>query len=475
MKQLKDIVQLVQEIKEQGYQNICFMQPALSIGGGPFVEAKLAEYLANKTDLNIYFCDYKDGYGEYLLRDTPKVKKLTFKDNDIYFPLQEKCILITNSTRVVLIKNMHPESKILFWHYETVKCGWHVVLIDGETNKFLNLTKKENAMVYHDWSGRDSLSRSSNVKFTNQSYIHVVVPLKEKVCSSQNITKDEINACFLSRLAPDKINSLFYLIKNLARYNTDRKKRLHIIGDGVSRKIVENFCISYSKEIEFIFTGTLAREDLDDYLIKNVDILFGVGTCVIEGASLKIPSAILLINSSSFDDVDAIWLYNSKEYTVGILKEEKENFKVTYTPIHEMLDDIYVKDKKTKQGNKCYQYFMQNHNNYDELVCNFLSYLRDTTLTFKRLKKCIKYVPYSLYSYQTWCFKKMIIMKKTHFIDKTKYLLFGFLEIFSIKQKNKQTIYRFLGIPFYKSEMRKVWDFSAARFDNRKQYMQQKK
>ena len=32
----------------------------------------------------------------------------------------------------------------------------------------------------------------------------------------------------------------------------------------------------------------------------------------------------LLINSSSFDDVDAIWLYNSKEYTVGILKEEKE-------------------------------------------------------------------------------------------------------------------------------------------------------
>lgn len=107
MKQLKKIVQLVQEIREQGYKNICFMQPALNIGGGSFIEAKLAEYLANNTDLNIYFCDYKDGYGEYLLKDTPKVKKLTFKNDDIYFPLQEKYILITNSTRVVLIKNMH--------------------------------------------------------------------------------------------------------------------------------------------------------------------------------------------------------------------------------------------------------------------------------------------------------------------------------------------------------------------------------
>ena len=467
----QEIQNLVEEIKKQGYENICFMHPALAIGGASLIEAKLADYLANNTDLNIYYYDYNDGYGEFLLKDNPKVKKIIYKDNDITFPLKEKCIFFTNSTRCVLIKRMHPESKILFWHYESVKCGWDSVLIDKETNNFLILSKKENAMVFLDWSSRDSLSRFSKVGFNNKDYIHIVLSPKEKMCLNTNISEREINICFLSRLAPDKIQSLFYLIRNFASYKTDKKKRLHIIGDGRSKAVAKNFCKKYENEIEFLFTGTIAREELDDYLINNVDIVFGVGTCILESAALKLPSIILFMDSKRFEDKDAIWLYDSKEYCVGLLNEEKRDFKVKYTSITNILDSIYLNNKKQNEGEKCYQYFINNHSNYDALIMNVLSYLKNTSLTIKKLNKCIKYIPYNRYNYKLWSFLGIPIIKKTEFLGKTKYFLFGFLEIFKKKLSNNKKKYYICGILFQKCFIRKGYNFPSSSFDNREQYL----
>lgn len=466
----EQIQKLVGEIKAQGYENICFMQPALNIGGGPLIEANLAKYLVNNTELNLYFCDYNQGYGEFLLKDCPKVKKLIYKDDDIIFPLKEKCILVTDSTRVVLIKNMHPESKFLFWHYQTNPCGWEYVLINNESKKYLELTKKENAMVYHDWSGRNSLSRFTKINFTNKDYIHIVLDKKDKECSFKFINNEEINICFLSRLAIDKMQALFNLVKNFATYKTDKKKRLHVIGDGKTRNQVEEYCKKYENEIEFIFTGSIARENLDNYLVNNIDILFGVGTCVVEGAALKLPSVVLILDTKEFNDTDAFWLYDSKEYTVGILKEQKSDLKIKYTKIHEILDDVYKRDNKEKNGKECYEYYINNHENYDELVCNFLNSLKNTSLTYKKIKKCIKYIPYSKYSHEILKFKKVTIVKKVNFLNKTKYLLFGFIEIFKEKRLKKETKYYILGIPC-KKIFKKVYDFPAARFDNRKDYM----
>ncbi|WP_236848455.1 glycosyltransferase [Campylobacter devanensis] len=266
------------------------------------------------------------------------------------------------------------------------------------------------------------------------------------------------------------MQALFNLVKNFATYKTDKKKRLHVIGDGKTRKQVEEYCKKYENEIEFVFTGSIARENLDDYLIKNVDILFGVGTCVVEGAALKLPSVVLILDMKEFDDLEAFWLYNSKEYTVGILKEQKKDLKIKYTKIHDILDEIYSKNNKKKNGENCYKYYIRNHENYDQFAYNFLNSLKNTTLTYKKIKKCIKYIPYSQYSHELYKLKKLTIIKKITFFNKTKWLLFGFIEIFKEKRLTKESKYYILGIPCKKTS-KKVWDFPAARFDNRKDYL----
>lgn len=389
----------VSALQAQGYNDIVFYQPALNIGGGSLVEANLAKCIADNTSMTVWFCDYPGGYGAFNCVDNPKVKLLNFKESDVNFPLQKKCILFTNSTRVILLKNMHPESKILFWHYETVKCGWDSVLIQGETKNYLRLVKDNNSMCYHDWSARDSLNRYCGTGFTNSDFIFIPLETKQNRCSPSYVQEDTINLGFLSRLAIDKVCALYYLVQNFAEYKTEKKKVLHVIGDGVKAEEAKRICKEYSEKIEFVFTGTIAHEDLDDYLTRNIDLLFGLGTSVLEGAALRIPCAPLIIDIKRFEDTDAWWLFDTRDYCVGILKEQKEDFEKTgakFTPINTMIDEVYSEGGKEKYGELCYEYYLKNHSSYTECMMNFFRFAAKSTLTFAKILGCIKFVPYNL-------------------------------------------------------------------------------
>lgn len=458
-----EIKNAVETLKEQGYENICFMQPSYNVGGGPLIEVNIAKYLVKYTDLNVYFCDFEDGYATNLLQDTPEVKILTYNEKDILFPIQEKSIIFTNSTRAILLKQMHPENKLMFWHYETINCGWNSVFINHETSKYLALLKKENALCYHDWSGKESLNRFQNAGLTNDDYLYIVLDRKNKECIKDLIDENTINIAFLSRLAPDKIQSLFYLIKNFAEYKTDKKKKLHIIGDGRSRNIIENFCKNYENEIEFIFTGTIQRKDLDDYLINNVDIVFGIGACILESSALKMPSVMLLIDTKQFQDEDALWIYNSKDYCVGIMQREKYDFGQPLTPINKILDSVYVENNKSTEGLKCYEYYVQNHSNYDNLMLKFLNMLIKDTLTFKNLKKTIKFVPYNLLKISKYKFFKLTFIKYIEHCGNI-WIYFLNLRILRKRKDRNKSKYYLLGFKFMEKIEKYPWNFPTVMF-----------
>lgn len=456
--------QIVENLQQQGYKNIAFFHPAYNIGGASFIEAQIARYLAENTSLNIYYYDYLGGYGAFLLKDVPNIKVLKYVENDEYFPLNEKCVLFTNSTRCILIKKMHPESKILFWHYETNPCAWNSVLISNETRRYLKLVKKEHAMVYHDWSGLDSLNYYTDMDFNNHEYVNITVD-KPHDNVSYHIKSDSINLCFLSRLAPDKIYSLFYLIENINNYTTNKKINLHIIGDGIKRKEVESFCKNYSQRIKFIFTGALSRDDMRKYLTENIDCLFAVGTSVLEGAVLGIPSAILLMSNSPIKENTALWLYNSKEYVVGITVDEKSRFNVQYTDISKMIDDVYA-GKAVEIGKKCQEYVKTYHQDLPDLSFRFLKYVEKTKLTYKKLRKCIKYTPYNLYKVSLFKVLNIPFVKKESFANKCIYKLFCFIPILKKKISSNKVKYYVLGLPLFRLISKKPYSFPTARVND---------
>lgn len=460
---------LVQELHKQGYDKLCFLQPAYNVGGGPFVESNIAKYIAKHTDIKVFFCDYKDGYADTLLKNTPEVKMLYYDTASPVFPLQEKAVVFTNSTRAILLQNMNEANKIIFWHYETIPCAWDLVFLNGETKKYLKLLKKENALVYHDWSARNILNRQYNIGFDNDDYVYITLDKKNKETQGDILDKNTLNIGFLSRLVPDKIQSLFYLIKQYAAYPTNKKKRLHIIGDGGRRKNFEEFCKKYASKIEFIFHGTVLRQNLDDCLIHNIDILFAVGTSVLEGAALKIPSASLLMDIHAFEEKDAFWLYHSKNYCVGILKEQKEDFGVQYTSIQDMISSIYANNGKKEIGKKCYDYYVENHSNKDKYICDFLKLTLKSNLTFKKFKRCIRYIPYTNISFTGYKIFGKSLFKVIEHYDKTEYYLFN-LRIFKIKKQQALTKYEMGATCVMTKSETKPYKFPTAQWkDNLKQ------
>lgn len=425
---LNKIIGRVDELKNEGFKAIVFWMPALNIGGGAFYLAELAKFLDKYTNIDIYFVDYLGGYPTQLLKGS-NVKFITYSINLINLPIQEKCLLITNTTRVIHIPKMHPESKLLFWHYETTKCAWNKVIIDKNINSYFKLLKNNNALVYHDASARLSLNSFDNQKLLNKDYLYITIPPKIKSCESklELINNKEINVAWLGRIAHDKIESIKYLVKNLNACKTDKLIKFNIIGDGPLMNNLREYCKNYTN-IEFNFIGLVIKEDLDDCLIKNADILFAVGTSVLEGASLKIPSANLFLSYNEISDDSAIWLFDSKEKTLGILDIDKEVFDAKYTKISEMIEGVIQNKKIFSQ--KTYEYYKENHSSFENLVFDFLGYFKKSSLTFRKLRKYLKYTPYKLLKYSVISFWNVPIYSKSEYDNEIRY--------------------KFLGIPFYR-------------------------
>lgn len=452
------IDELIQEIKRQGYQNICFFHPVYAITGAVICRVQMIKYLLKNTDLNIYYYDFPDGYLHECLKDEDNLNFIPFQKDTTVFPLLEKCVIFAGSTRVILLKNMNPENKVIFWHNETVPCAWSSLLINKESKKFFRLIEKERGMMYHDWSSKDSLNRYNDAKLTNNDYYYITLPKKTKEASLSLLSNNQLNVAFLSRLSSDKINSLFYLANSLANISLEKPIRLHVIGDGLCKKLVENELEQYKDKLEIIYTGTIAHEDLDDYLIKNIDLLFGVGTCVVEAAALKMPAAALIMDNKKIEDNDAYWYFNTKDYCTGITTEQKKDFNIQYNTIEEIVKAMLEPDAKRNLGQKCYEYFIENHGNYEGLVVNFLNQITSTTLTFKKIKKCIKYTPYSLHTTERIKVLGIPIFKKITFAQKTNFYILGIRVLKKVFSENKVKYY-FLGIKYTTKYIKSPYKF----------------
>jgi len=391
MKKIKD---LVNTIKEQGYKKICFWIPAYNVGGGTFYLCEIAKYLASETDLEIYYMDYLEGYPSSLLKDT-NVTMLEYKEEDLDFCLQEPCVIVTNSTRVIQMQRMNPQNKFLFWHYETVPCAWDIVLIREETKRFLELANKENTMVFHGWSSRDILNRQYNIGYEKQSYFYMFLSAKEKIQNNQGlISPDEINVVWVGRAGNEKIYSIYNIIDNLAKYQTEKKKKFHIVGDGWRMNDLKKYAEKFKNKITFDFPGTIPKDKLDDYILKHADVTFAMGLSSLESAALKVPSVVVQLDIKPIKDDAFYWLFDTKEYCVGILPSQKNDFDVNYVTFAEIMDSIYRYGKKNELAQKSYNFYLQNMSNFEDIIERALIYISESTLTADKLLKCIGYMPY---------------------------------------------------------------------------------
>ena len=405
--QKEELNKLETSLKQAGFSSICFWLPTRSVGGGTFLFCELVKYFLQNTNFKIYYLDCPDGYAHSLLEKHERLHMIDYNINDKDFPTKEPLLVFTNTTRAIQIKNMNPKSRFVFWHWETNPVGWDILYLLKEANRITNAMQKKKALVFHDWSSYHMLKTQLALRCDTPEYYPVFLPNNETEAKGHPIVSEkEINIAWVGRLSHDKFNSLNNIITCFAKYKTDKIKRFHIIGDGLCADKVKAFAKKYYDQIEFIFKGTIPHNELGAYLINNADILFAMGTAVLDGAALAIPSVVVTLSEKPYFDDDFYFLSDTKDYCVGITLSQKKDFDINYRKFKTVLDLIQSGDKE-KIGKRCFDYFKNNYCSYYDRTKKLLELFKGSQFTFRTLKRIMRYIPYNQIQVKSYKLKRL--------------------------------------------------------------------
>ena len=359
--------------------NIIFFYPSKTIGGAEFLFARLANFLMQSLNKKVFYIDYQDGF----IRNNEEFKNINFLDFDDEqkIDLNIEGTLITPISNIYRIKDFinfeNLDIHLIFWTLHTYNLI-HVMpdpktleQFSAKANRFIlknfcknnynvfkNLLKQCNQFngIFHMDSTTYSYNKCIFEDALTAKYLPIACKTKTLYAKSGNVNNNEINIAVLGRLCQEKVMPLLNIAKYYDKFKTNKKKQLHIIGDGECRNLIKE---SNYKSINIIFKNTLLDNTLDEYLINNVDILFAMGTSLIEGAALKLPVVPIPYSYKKFDLDKFHFLFESPRNTLGTSLSEYK--KIASYKLKDILELIYKQNKKSEIGTMCYEYFKQNH------------------------------------------------------------------------------------------------------------------
>jgi hypothetical protein len=299
-----------------GKNKICFFMPSYSVGGCQFLFARVAKYLSQNCNFEIFYIDYKDGFVKNLLNNSI-VKFVQYKEQMKSINIDDNCTIVTPvSLAFKLPKFKGKNIKILFWNLHPENINWMrqgANLNFFQVTRFLKVLNEKNGLINQDIA--TFATAKKYYKNSKENYTSLFME-KVKYKIRENLIKDrELNIAWLGRLDNDKIWSLINLMDNLKNIKTDKIINLHIIGEGNAKNKIK--AEDYSSNFNIKFLGTIVNEKLQNYLSNNIDILFGMGMSLIEAQRLAIPAVLTFLSCDKFTNNKFAFSNNLKNYLVG--------------------------------------------------------------------------------------------------------------------------------------------------------------
>lgn len=380
---------------------IYFFYPSKIVGGAEYLFSRLALYLQDVLKKDVYYIDYIDGF----IRNQENFKRLKFIDFDdnVKTKILSDGILITPISNIYRITDyldiINENLKLFLWsihpcnlihitpeaevlqHFSAKQNKLILKFVANNTYKILRKLlyafSNEKAIYYMDY---DNFIFNKTIwdDIVKEDYLKIAIEEKSVFAKDSIINENEINIAVLGRLSEEKITSVINVANNLNLLKTNKKKRLHIIGDGIFKK---HFNPKLYPSLEIIFTGTLLNNSMNDYLINNVDILFAMGTSCLEGATLKLPTVVIPYSYKPYELTTFYYFGDIEQNDIGSCYDFYKNH--TTIAFDDIINQVYNYDYKSIIGNKCYQYFSKNYS-LKAITTLLLKYLDNDSLTFKK-------------------------------------------------------------------------------------------
>lgn len=345
--------------------SITFLYPSKNIGGAQLLFARLAKHISANTRTKVRVVDYADGFLKDYLKDIRQVEIIDYNPGVL---LPKDSVTITPLSHIADLRFMIAEEclceRVLFWsiHPDNIK---YVLYSNGRnlfrlSSKKLKLKLTEMAqcgqIVFMDGSTQFSFEKELNEKIIKPNFFPIPIEFDETRFRSGRLVGSNVSIAWLGRFSYDKINSIIKLIDDIGESSFRNKVLLHLIGDGGELK----YTIERAKKhnLNYVHAGVIQGKELNDYLLKNIDIGVAMGTSCLEISKLNIPVAIAdyslteIPKSHGYD-----WFYETKDYSLGNNVAWGMSRRMSF-------DDMmreYMSDNENAIGSKCYETARQSH------------------------------------------------------------------------------------------------------------------
>lgn len=395
-------------------KSITFFEQTKEIVGANTLCIRLANYIAENFDnIKIFYIGHKEYEAKHLIN----LDKITYIDYEVGKrpSFDEDTVLITfilNLFDVNIELDLSDRVKLLFWSIFPFDTAFlfpfsnnYIYKISSEPkriNKFLKSVylgdyhKVRDAYKFMYENDTLAFMDSLNLEATNKymdyepksdiNYLPIPLAPKDHTINSQLIDNKIINIGWLGRLVEFKIHSLINIVKNADLYadKYNKKIKIHIIGSGKDKKLLDK--CPPNDNVELVFLNTISGDELDTYILNNVDIMFAMGTSCIESSKLHIPSVLMDASGKEIPlDYKFKWIFESKNYCLG---EDVTNMKVKNSnSFEEIINQVYSQqDGKEQIGHQCYDYFKKNHS-IDVITQMLLDIAFKSNVTISDLRK----------------------------------------------------------------------------------------
>lgn len=370
---------------------IFFYFPYYEECGVPILFLRMSRWLAENhpNEYDVYVCDFADGAMARNIKYNDNVKValvgttngITISDNDI--------LIMQSLVPYYWPKELHiaPKAKIFYWtlHFRNLTpsllpfpgfrelpfryrsiykfCSFfHKKRILGIAEMIQDMMK-HNAHYFMDISTQEQCELHIPIrKPVNMDYLPVPASDYLGPYKKYDSNKLIIDACWLGRISYEKTPILIHTLEACSRYAWKHKQkiRFHILGFGEYVDIVEKLELDNEYFTKFPISS-IRFDEINKYLLNNIDVMFAMGTSALESAKLKIPT-VLVDCTPSMQPIKGDYLFRfideRRGYDLGhcITTKDIQNGNNSIDNIFAQLRNNYV-----EIANNSYNHFHEKH------------------------------------------------------------------------------------------------------------------
>jgi hypothetical protein len=392
---------------------ICFYFPYLEDSGVPVLFYRMANHIAcSNPSIMVSIIDYEDGAMWRNVLNLPNLFKIRFEDGkevntpddcvlvlQAILPYNWPTELVLKSSQRLFFWNLHPQNLIpsllpikyfrdfQFYNFSVyIFLSWFFQKLLFDIRSFVDILISNKALYFMDKSNLDLTAKYLFLNIQNRHFIPVPANLHDPklIIDETKELGEVINFGWIGRLCDFKSYILVYAIKKLnseASKFKNKKFYFHIVGTGPFEIYIRNE-VKDCNYISVLFHGSLAHNEIDNFILNKIDILMAMGTSALEGAKLGIPTFLLDISLKKIHgDYVFRMLYDTKEFDLGHFISN-EDFVNNNTSFYDLVNDIIHNYRF--HSKKSFEYFFQNHD--IENVSNiFLNKAFNTGLIYSML------------------------------------------------------------------------------------------